>query len=65
VSSDLGQPDNPLSPDSLVAYTKTLQEEGFIAEAEIDPMVKRTRLPFWGFPRNQIAVSRSGFGAYE
>ena len=65
MSSDLGQPDNPLCPDSLVAYTKTLQEEGIIAEAEIDQMVKKNPAAFWGFPRNQIAVSRSGSGAYE
>lgn len=64
VSSDLGQPDNPLSPDSLVAYTKTLQEEGFIAEAEIDQMVKKNPATLLGFPRTKQLPNEPFFEFY-
>ncbi len=49
VSSDLGQPDNPLSPDGFVSYIKALQEQGF-KEAEIDQMAKKNPATLLGLP---------------
>lgn len=49
VSSDLGQPDNPLSPDGFVTYIKALQEQGF-KEAEIDQMAKKNPATLLGLP---------------
>ncbi len=40
LSSDLGQANNPLPPDGLLAFMKILQEEGF-TPAEIDRMARR------------------------
>jgi Family of unknown function (DUF6282) len=37
LSSDMGQPGNPLHPDALVAFYKGLEEQGF-SQAEIDQM---------------------------
>jgi hypothetical protein len=39
LSSDMGQPGNPLHPDGLVAFYKGLKEQGF-SQAEIDEMSK-------------------------
>ena len=39
LSSDLGQPANPLHPDGLVAFFSALRKEGF-SQAEIDRMSK-------------------------
>jgi hypothetical protein len=39
VSSDLGQAGNPLHPDGLAAFFKTLREAGF-SQAEVDLMAK-------------------------
>jgi uncharacterized protein DUF6282 len=40
LSSDMGQPGNPLHPDGLVAFFKGMREQGF-TQAEIDQMAKR------------------------
>jgi hypothetical protein len=40
LSSDMGQPPNPLHPDGLVAFFKGMREQGF-TQAEIDQMSKR------------------------
>jgi hypothetical protein len=40
ISSDLGQPGNPLHPDGLAAYFKMLKEAGFSVQ-EIDTMGKK------------------------
>jgi hypothetical protein len=39
LSSDMGQPANPLHPDALVAFFKGMKEQGF-SQAEIDQMSK-------------------------
>lgn len=39
LSSDMGQPANPLHPDGLVAFFKGMREQGF-TQAEIDRMAK-------------------------
>jgi hypothetical protein len=39
LSSDMGQPGNPLHPDALVTFFKAMREQGF-SEAEIDQMSK-------------------------
>ena len=39
LSSDMGQPANPLHPDALVAFFKGMKEQGF-TQAEIDQMSK-------------------------
>jgi predicted metal-dependent phosphotriesterase family hydrolase len=39
LSSDMGQPANPLHPDALVAFFKGLREQGF-TQAEINRMAK-------------------------
>ncbi len=39
LSSDMGQPANPLHPDALVAFFKAMKEQGF-SQAEIDQMSK-------------------------
>ncbi len=39
LSSDMGQPTNPLHPDGLLAFFKGLREQGF-TQAEIDQMAK-------------------------
>jgi microsomal dipeptidase-like Zn-dependent dipeptidase len=39
LSSDMGQPANPLHPDALVAFFKGMAEQGF-SQAEIDRMAK-------------------------
>jgi hypothetical protein len=39
ISSDLGQPENPLHPDGLVAFFKALRDQGF-TEAQINRMAK-------------------------
>jgi len=39
LSSDMGQPGNPLHPDALVAFFKALRGQGF-SQAEIDQMSK-------------------------
>jgi hypothetical protein len=39
LSSDMGQPGNPLHPDGLVAFYKGLKDQGF-SQAEIDQMSK-------------------------
>ncbi|MGA7341507.1 MAG: DUF6282 family protein [Terracidiphilus sp.] len=39
LSSDMGQPGNPLHPDALVAFFKGLKEQGF-TQSEIDRMAK-------------------------
>ena len=41
LSSDMGQPANPLHPDALVAFFKGLKEQGF-SQAEIDRMSKES-----------------------
>ncbi|HVU46269.1 MAG TPA: DUF6282 family protein [Terracidiphilus sp.] len=40
LSSDMGQPGNPLHPDGLEAFFKGMREQGF-TEAEIDRMAKQ------------------------
>jgi Family of unknown function (DUF6282) len=40
LSSDLGQPKNPLHPDELLAFFRGLSEQGF-TQAEIDRMAKK------------------------
>jgi hypothetical protein len=40
LSSDMGQPRNPLHPDGLLAFFKGLSEQGF-TQAEIDRMAKQ------------------------
>jgi hypothetical protein len=40
LSSDLGQPNNPLPPDGMLAFMKVLRRQGFTV-AEIDRMAKR------------------------
>jgi hypothetical protein len=40
LSSDMGQPGNPLHPDGLVAFFKGMRGQGF-TQAEIDQMAKR------------------------
>ena len=40
LSSDMGQPKNPLHPDGLVAFFRGLAKEGF-TQAEIDRMAKK------------------------
>jgi len=40
LSSDMGQPKNPLHPDGLLAFYKGLSEQGF-TQAEIDRMAKQ------------------------
>lgn len=40
LSSDMGQPGNPLHPDGLVAFFKGMREQGF-TEADIETMAKR------------------------
>jgi Family of unknown function (DUF6282) len=44
LSSDMGQPANPLHPDALVAFFKGMKEQGF-TQAEIDQMSKTN--PAW------------------
>ncbi|MBV9742421.1 MAG: hypothetical protein JO099_01545, partial [Acidobacteriia bacterium] len=39
LSSDLGQPGNPLHPDGLAAFFEALRQQGF-SQAEIDIMSK-------------------------
>jgi hypothetical protein len=39
LSSDMGQPGNPLHPDALVAFMKEMREQGFTL-AEVDRMTK-------------------------
>lgn len=39
LSSDLGQPGNPLHPDGLAAFFEGLRKEGF-SESDIDLMSK-------------------------
>ena len=39
LSTDLGQPNNPLHPDGMIAYFEALRKEG-ITEAQIDRMAK-------------------------
>ena len=39
LSSDLGQPGNPLHPDGLAAFYEALRKEGF-SQADIDLMSK-------------------------
>ncbi|PYS40186.1 MAG: hypothetical protein DMG14_11310, partial [Acidobacteria bacterium] len=39
LSSDLGQPGNPLHPDGLAAFFEGLRKQGF-SQAEIDLMAK-------------------------
>ena len=39
LSSDLGQPNNPLHPDGMVLYFAALKKEGF-TDAQIDLMAK-------------------------
>jgi hypothetical protein len=39
LSSDMGQPGNPLHPDALIAFFRGLKEQGF-SQAEIDQMAK-------------------------
>jgi Family of unknown function (DUF6282) len=40
LSSDMGQPNNPLHPDALLAFFRGLSEQGF-TQAEIDRMAKK------------------------
>jgi hypothetical protein len=40
LSSDMGQPKNPLHPDGLLAFFRGLKEQGF-TQAEIDRMAKK------------------------
>jgi hypothetical protein len=40
LSSDMGQPGNPLHPDALIAFFKGLREQGF-SQGEIDQMAKQ------------------------
>ena len=40
LSSDMGQPENPLHPDGLLAFFRGLREQGF-TQAEIDRMAKK------------------------
>ncbi len=40
LSSDMGQPGNPLHPDALVAFFEGLKQQGF-SQAEIDQMSKK------------------------
>jgi hypothetical protein len=40
LSSDMGQPKNPLHPDGLLAFFRGLREQGF-TQAEIDRMAKK------------------------
>ena len=39
LSSDMGQPANPLHPDALVSFMKGMREQGF-SQAEVDRMTK-------------------------
>jgi predicted metal-dependent phosphotriesterase family hydrolase len=39
LSSDMGQPGNPLHPDALAAFYKGLKDQGF-SQAQIDRMSK-------------------------
>ncbi len=39
ISSDMGQPPNPLHPDAMVAFMSGLKQQGF-SQAEIDQMAK-------------------------
>jgi hypothetical protein len=39
LSSDMGQPANPLHPDALAAFFKGMREQGF-SQSEIDQMSK-------------------------
>ena len=49
LSSDLGQPANPLHPDGLVAFFAALKKEGF-SQAEIDQMSKTNPARALGLP---------------
>jgi hypothetical protein len=49
LSSDLGQPANPLHPDGLVAFFAALKKEGF-TQAEIDQMSKTNPARALGMP---------------
>jgi hypothetical protein len=40
LSSDMGQPKNPLHPDAMMAFFKGLREQGF-TQADIDQMAKK------------------------
>jgi len=49
LSSDMGQPTNPLHTDGLIAFFKGLREQGF-TQAEIDRMAKQNPATLIGLP---------------
>ena len=49
LSSDLGQPANPLHPDGLVAFFTALRKEG-ISQSDIDRMSKTNPARVLGLP---------------
>jgi hypothetical protein len=52
MSTDLGQPANPLPPDGLADYITAMQAEGF-SEREISLMTKENPAQLLGLPRNR------------
>jgi hypothetical protein len=49
LSSDMGQPNNPVHPDGLLLFFKGLEEQG-ITKAEIDRMAKQNPARLLGLP---------------
>jgi predicted metal-dependent phosphotriesterase family hydrolase len=47
LSSDLGQPMNPVHTDGLLGFFQQLQKKGF-TQAEVDMMAKRNPAKFLG-----------------